>query len=161
MEEFSPVFYVLRCSFFRITWMAPSLKDNLTLFCDVLWPCKKNLEVFYRGGSSFDPDSSRKETLNYLSLLSATWFALVCCLHWCLKGIFSDNSGGTMTFCPALYCWVMFERAFFFLASSSCFLRCSSCSFRSFSSCWQHIRCGVRTGKEPHPSEHNAGEPSC
>lgn len=113
--------------------------------------------MFYRDDSGFDHGSSRKELVNYLSLFPVTGFILVCCLHLCLKGIFSDNSGG-MTFCPALYCWVMFERAFFFLASSSCFLRCSSCSFRSFSSCWQHIRCGFKTVKEPCPSEHNTRE---
>lgn len=42
------------------------------------------------------------------------------------------------TFCAAPYCWVMLERTFFFLASSSSFLRCSSCSLRSFSSCRVH-----------------------
>lgn len=40
-----------------------------------------------------------------------------------------------MTFCPAPYCWLMFVRTFFFLTSSSSFLRCSSSSLLSFSSC--------------------------
>lgn len=38
------------------------------------------------------------------------------------------------TLCWPPYCWVMLVRTFFFLASSSCFLRASSCSFLSFSS---------------------------
>lgn len=52
-----------------------------------------------------------------------------------------------MTFCPALYWWVMFERAFFFLASSSYFLRCSSCSLRSFSSWMGHRGSSVERGE--------------
>lgn len=46
-----------------------------------------------------------------------------------------------LTFCwiPP-YWWVMLVRAFFFLASSSCFLRWSSASFLSFSSCTRSIR---------------------
>lgn len=56
------------------------------------------------------------------------------------------------TFCPAPYCWVLLERTFFFLASSSSFLRCSSSSLRSFSSCRVHRR--VTLGERSHLCSH-------